>query len=226
MANKTIYVKDEKVELYDKAVQYSGEKSLSSLIEKVVEETVKKNEENLRDAIMMEAAERSGGAMGNIGVVIDYAKRAISKEIIDKAEYILDIFEAKDFFKDGEWIGAKGKPESESVALNNYFWYETLVEDDSSALDEMYKIATGPEFKEMEQEVISSEKRAGMLIEVVKQLILKKVSDAFGKKFLEELSKLDENEQAEYILKKGVELDVFSNFKNLIDAEKRQKKDE
>ena len=30
MANKTIYVKDEKVELYDKAVQYSEKKPIIS----------------------------------------------------------------------------------------------------------------------------------------------------------------------------------------------------
>ena len=109
---------------------------------------------------MMEAAERSGGDMENIGVVIEYAKRAISKEILDRAEHILDVFEELGFFKEGKWWGIEGSTKPKS----DYFWYETLVEHDSSALDEMYEIAIGPKFKEMEQEAIDSENERECLL--------------------------------------------------------------
>lgn len=197
MANKTIYIKDEKVDLYDKAVQYSGEKSLSSLLENAVEKIVKENEENLRDAIMMVAAERSG-ATSKVGVVIDYARRSISKEIWDRAEHILDIFEEKEYFRDGMWMGIEGKAEAEC----EYFWMETMVHDENDSLDEMYKLATSPKFKEIEEEIKKKEELTSRIIEVLikewPDLIMKKAKGIDKEEFLKNLSK-EENDLLKFI---------------------------
>ncbi len=197
MANKTIYIKDEKVDLYDKAVQYSGEKSLSSLLENAVEKIVKENEENLRDAIMMVAAERSG-ATSKVGIVIDYARRSISKEIWDRAEHILDIFEEKEYFRDGMWMGIEGKAEAEC----EYFWMETMVHDENDSLDEMYKLATSPQFKEIEEEIKKKEELTSRIIEVLikewPDLIMKKAKGIDKEEFLKNLSK-EENDLLKFI---------------------------
>lgn len=197
MANKTIYIKDEKVYLYDKAVQYSGEKSLSSLLENAVEKIVKENEENLRDAIMMVAAERSG-ATSKVDIVIDYARRSISKEIWDRAEHILDIFEEKEYFRDGMWMGIEGKPE----ASGDYFWMETMVHDENDSLDEMYKLATSPKFKEIEEEIKKKEELTSRIIEVLikewPDLIMKKAKGIDKEEFLKNLSK-EENDLLKFI---------------------------
>lgn len=197
MANKTIYIKDEKVDLYDKAVQYSGEKSLSSLLENAVEKIVKENEENLRDAIMMVAAERSG-ATSKVGIVIDYARRSISKEIWDRAEHILDIFEEKEYFRDGMWMGIEGKAEAEC----EYFWMETMVHDENDSLDEMYKLATSPKFKEIEEEIKKKEELTSRIIEVLikewPDLIMKKAKGIDKEEFLKNLSK-EENDLLKFI---------------------------
>lgn len=199
MAHKTIYIKDEKKDLYDRAVRYSGEKSLSSLLEKIVEKTVKENEENLRDALMMVAAERSG-VTSHIGTIIDLAKKSISKENWNRAEYIMDIFEEKGFFKDGEWKGTKG----DSEAGSDYFWMETMVQDDDSSLNEMYELATSPKFKEIEEEVNTKKKKVDQLSEmIVKELpkILLELKNIDKEKFLEGLSKFDNNlEKALYLI--------------------------
>ncbi len=214
MANKTIYIKDEKIDLYDKAVQYSGEKSLSSLLENVVEKIVKENEENLRDAIMMVAAERSG-ITAHIDIVIDYAKRAISKEIWDRAEHILDIFEEKEFFKDGMWMGTEGKPETGS----NYFWMETMVEDEDNSLDEMYRLATSPRFKEIEGEVKKKEELMGRLIRVIVKewpdLIIKKAKGLDKVKFLKDLSEKDNDLlKVMYIMDIAKKYNVYGDLSN------------
>jgi len=196
MSGITIYVKPEKKYLYDKAVKYSGQKSLSSLVEKTVKSVVEENERNFRDALMIMAADRSG-VTSNIGILIGTAKKSISKELLDRADHVLDVFEDKGLF-DGIWKGPKSKSGD-----GDWFWYVTMVEDDDSDLEEMYNIAISQEFNEMEKDYKKREELLSKLLkladkyekahDVDKENILKEFSDLGDEKIVDFFMRLVNN---------------------------------
>ena len=190
MAGRTIYVKPEKEYLYDKAVKYSGQKSLSSLIEKTIDNLIQENERNFRNALMIMAADRSG-VTSSIGLLIELAKKSISKELLDRAEHVLDVFEDKGLFN-GIWKGPKSRGGDD-----DWFWYVTMVEDDDSNLEEMYNMAISQEFNEMEKDY---KKREELISELLKKMDkFKKAQNIDKEKILKEISDLGEGEIIEYL---------------------------
>lgn len=211
MAGRTIYVKPEKEYLYDKAVKYSGQKSLSSLIEKTIDNLIQENERNFRDALMIMVADRSA-LPSNLGLLVELAKKSISKELLDRAEYVLEIFEYKGLFENGIWKGPKAR------GGDNDWWYVTMVEDDDSDLEEMYNIAISQEFNEMEKDY---KKREKIISEYLLALIFKEAQNIDKEKISKEFSNLDEGEKMDYITNLGIKL----NLKPFIDIFK-DKEDE
>ena len=199
MAGRTIYVKPEKEYLYDKAVKYSGQKSLSSLIEKTIDNLIQENERNFRDALMIMAADRSG-VTANIGFLIEMAKKSFSKELLDKADHTLDVFEYKGLFESAIWKGPKIKGGS-----NDYFWYVTIVEDDDSSLEEMYNIAISKEFNEMEKDY---KKREGLISNLLQAVVFKKAQNIDKEKILNEISGLDEGKRIDYFENLAAKLNI------------------
>jgi len=187
MAGKTIYVNPEEEYLYEKAVKYSDQKSLSALVKKTVESIVEENERNFRDALMIMAADRSG-VTSAISLLIEIAKKSFSKELLDKADHTLDVFEHKELFVDGIWKGPKARGGS------NNFWYVKMVEDDDSDLEEMYNMAISQEFNEMEEDYKKREELLSNLLKleakykkannVEKEKILKNISDLGDEKIV------------------------------------------
>jgi hypothetical protein len=198
MAGRTIYVKPEKEYLYDKAVKYSGQKSLSSLIEKTIDNLIQENERTFRDALMIMAADRSG-VTANIGFLIEAAKKLISKELLDRAGRVLDIFEYKGLF-DGIWKGPKARGGD-----NDWFWYVTMVEDDDSDLEEMYNMAISQEFNEMEKDY---KKREELISESLQAVIFKKAQNINKEAILKEISDLDEGKKINYLINLATKLNI------------------
>jgi len=144
MARKTIYIKPEKENLYERAVKYSGQKSLSAFFEKTVEDIIEKNEKDFRKSLLIVALEYSPPP-SIIGELIGLAEKLLSKELLDEAAHALEIFEFKGLLEGGTWKGPK-------AGRDDDFIWSRAEEDDDSWLEEMYSIAISPEFKEMEKE--------------------------------------------------------------------------
>lgn len=211
MAGKTIYVNPEEEYLYEKAVKYSDQKSLSALVKKTVESIVEENERNFRDALMIMAADR-GGVTPAIESLIEIAKKSFSKELLDKADHTLDVFEYKGLFENNIWKGPKIKGGS-----NDYFWYVTIVEDDDSSLEEMYNIAISQEFNKMEKDY---KKREGLISELLKTVIFKKAKNINKEKILKEISGLDEGKRMNYFenLAARLNIDTLKEMSKILKA--------
>lgn len=211
MSGITIYVKPEKKYLYDKAVKYSGQRSLSSLVEKTVKSVVEENERNFRDALMIMAADR-GGVTRAIDLLIEIAKKSFSKELLDKADHTLDVFEYSGLFIDGVWKGPKARGGD-----NDYFWYVTMVDDDDSSLEEMYNIAISQEFNEMEKDY---KKREGFVSELLQAVIFKKAQNIDKEKILKEISGLDEGKRMDYFenLAARLNIDTLKELSKILKA--------
>jgi len=199
MSGKTIYVKPEKEYLYDKAVKYSGQKSLSSLIEKTIDNLIQENERNFRDALMIRATDRSVPTSA-IGLLTEIAKKSFSRELLDKADHTLDVFEYNGLFVDGVWKGPKVRGSDDDS-----FWYVTMVGDDDSSLEEMYNIAISQEFNEMEKDY---KKREGFISELLQAVILKKARNINKEKILKEISGLDEGKRIDYFENLAAKLNI------------------
>ena len=199
MAGKTIYVNPEEEYLYEKAVKYSDQKSLSALVKKTVKIIVEENERNFRDALMIMAADR-GGVTANIGFLIETAKKSISKELLDRADHRLDVFEYKGLFENGIWKGPEVKGGSD-----DWFWYVTIVQDDDSSLEEMYNIAISQEFNEMEKDY---KKRLEVLSEFLQTVIFKKAQNIDKEKILKEISDLNEGKRIDYLINLATKLNI------------------
>jgi len=199
MAGTSIYIKPEKKYLYDKAVKYSDENSLSALFEKTVENIVEENERNFRDALMLMAVDR-GSVTSAIGLLIEIAKKSISKGLLDRADHTLDVFEYKGLFENDIWKGPKVRGGSD-----DWFWYVTMVEDDDSSLEEMYNIAISQEFNEMEKDY---KKREELISELLQAVIFKKAQNIDKEKILKEISDLDEGKRIDYLINLATKLNI------------------
>lgn len=149
MARKTIYIKPDKEELYEKALKYSNEKSLSAIIEKAVEKIVSEKEKYLRDALLIKVLKRTG-APRIFFELVTIAKRSIPEEVLKEADYILDVYEFKKIFDrlNGNWKG----PETGFEGHRSMVFERAFYEDDIGWLDEMYSIATSDTFKKYKDE--------------------------------------------------------------------------
>ena len=198
MAGKTIYVNPEEEHLYEKAVKYSDQKSLSALVKKTVESIVEENERNFRDALMIMATDRSG-VPSAIGHLIEIAKKSFSKELLDRAGHVLDVFEDKGLF-DGIWKGPKARGGD-----NDWFWYVTMVEDDDSDLEEMYNMAISQEFSEMDEDY---KKREKFISELMQAVMSKKPQNIDKEKILKVISAVEEGKSIDYCINLATNLNL------------------
>ena len=196
MSGKTIYIKPEKKNLYERAVKYSGQKSLSALIEKTVEDIIEKNEEDFRKALLIVALKYSPPP-SIVGELIGLAEKLLSKELLDEAALALEIFEFKGLLEGAIWKGPK-------AGRDDDFIWSRADQDDDSWLEEMYSIAISPEFKEMEKEYNESNKKFLAFLDGPLDILLKEDLTKYGLdkgKIMKDISNLKDNtEKVTYLL--------------------------
>lgn len=147
MARKTIYIKPDKEELYEQAVKLSDEKSLSAVIEKAVQKIVWEKGVYLKDALFAKTLDLLSWPKDFPTMIIyrfiQISFGSLPDELLDKADYILEIFEYKKLLNscDGIW---KSNEENEM----KIFEYD----GDLEWLEEMYELTTSPKFEEYEKE--------------------------------------------------------------------------
>ncbi|MFW6016352.1 MAG: hypothetical protein ACOCRK_07920 [bacterium] len=148
MARKTIYIKDDKEHLYDKALKLSGERSLSAIFEKVVEELVQEKSADLQEAlyvIIMKDLKRDL----HDTVFIRMGLHFIPDDLLMEASYIVDILRHFHFLNNNIWKSPFRELEFDIV--NNKTIYSEN-EDDWLDIDlwlgEMFDFVISSDFEE------------------------------------------------------------------------------
>jgi len=176
MARKTIYVKPENEDLYEKAVNLSDEKSLSALVENAIKKVIEEKGNQFWEALFVKIMEFETDCTDHnkIYFLNRIALDELPDNLLRKAEKTLEIFRFKGFLEDNIWKGPNSERE-----------YNILSEEIDIAewLDEMYELAISPEFKKNKEEY---ERRTAKEIEEsdldpeTKQQILNKLNKEEG----------------------------------------------